>query len=61
MFDFLSNVNIVPILFLFMIFLHIIADYLVQNDFMAKYKQRTLSYGLRDVGSIPTESIYLDG
>lgn len=40
MFDFLSNVNIVPILFLFMIFLHIIADYLVQNDFMAKYKQK---------------------
>lgn len=39
MFDWLSQVDMVPMLFLFMVFLHIIADYLVQNDFMAKYKQ----------------------
>ena len=43
MFDFISNLNPIELLlFLFvtMLFLHIIADFLVQNNFMATYKQK---------------------
>lgn len=43
MFDFISslnNIELLVLLFIVMIFLHIIADFLVQNDFMSKYKQR---------------------
>lgn len=43
MFNFINNLNSIELLvflFFIMIFLHIIADYIVQNNFMATYKQK---------------------